>query len=226
MNKNRLPNIPEFIKRSRLALGKTQEDFADMHHCTKGNVSGWENGRHEPPYAILLNISKTSGVPLPDIDCPDDMYFPPSRLALRENYVRFDLLNVIAAAGSGAAEMEPLEVIEQIDVLESWATSHIGGDLSRIKLISARGTSMEGSIKNGEVLFVDSRVRAYDSDGIYIIARDGDIQVKRLQRLHGNVLAIISDNPAYESEKLTADEMNTVTICGRVLASLSINRFW
>jgi phage repressor protein C with HTH and peptisase S24 domain len=76
------------------------------------------------------------------------------------------------------------------------------------------------------VLFVDSTVRAYDGDGIYIIARGNDVQVKRLQKLNGDVLAIISDNRAYESERLTGEDAESVVICGRVLAAWTIRKFW
>lgn len=141
-------------------------------------------------------------------------------------YISLDLLNVEAAAGDGCNGLEFPEVVQRINVLESWAHSALGGDLSRIKLITAHGTSMQGTIENGDVLFVDATVRAYDGDGIYVITRGNDVQVKRLQKLHGNVLAIISDNKAYETERLTGNEANSVIVCGRVLGAWSLRKFW
>jgi phage repressor protein C with HTH and peptisase S24 domain len=146
--------------------------------------------------------------------------------ASKPDYVSFDMLNVEASAGDGRSMMEFPEVVQRVNVLESWARTALGGDLSRVKLISARGTSMQGTIENGDVLFVDSTVRAYDGDGIYVIARGGDVQVKRLQKLHGDVLAIISDNRAYESERLTGEDANAVVICGRVLSAWTLRKFW
>lgn len=146
--------------------------------------------------------------------------------ARKPGYVSFELLNVEAAAGAGLVAPENPEVLQRVNVLESWARTALGGDLSRIKLISARGTSMQGTIENGDVLFVDATVRSYDGDGIYVIARGGDVQVKRLQKLHGDVLAIISDNRAYESERLTGDDANAVVVCGRVLAAWTLKKFW
>ena len=57
--------IPGYIKKARLAMQMTQDQFAAEFNCTKSNVSGWEKGRHEPPYRILRAIAKISGVPLP-----------------------------------------------------------------------------------------------------------------------------------------------------------------
>lgn len=145
----------------------------------------------------------------------------------KSNYISFDLLDIEAAAGFGKRASEFPEIIQQINVLESWAKTVLGGDLSRIRLISANGTSMHGTIENGDVLFVDSAITAYDGEGIYVIARDsGDIQVKRLQKLHGNMLAIISDNKLFDSEKLGEEEANSVRVCGRVLAAWTLKKFW
>jgi len=141
-------------------------------------------------------------------------------------YISFELLDVRAAAGDGSAAVDSPEVVQQINVLEDWACTALGGNLSRIRLISAHGTSMQGTIENGDVLFVDSSIRTYDGDGIYVIARGGDVQVKRLQKLHGDVLAIISDNKLFDSEKITSDAANTIQVCGRVLASWTLKRFW
>lgn len=122
----------------------------------------------------------------------------PSSKPLRSsvNYITFELLSIEASAGHGVVQMEFAEVIREIEVLESWARETLGGDLGRIKLITARGTSMQGTIENGDILFVDSTVRRYDGDAIYIIARAGNVHVKRLQALNGDTLAVISDNRA------------------------------
>lgn len=48
----------------------SQEQFGQLLGRTKGNVSAWEKGRHEPSYEQLRQISKRSGVPLPGIVLP------------------------------------------------------------------------------------------------------------------------------------------------------------
>lgn len=143
-------------------------------------------------------------------------------------YIRFDRLDIQAAAGGGQLVDSHPEVIEQIDVLEQWAREHFDGMLfNRIRVISARGTSMSGTIENGDVLFVDISVNHYDSEAIYVISRPYvGIQVKRLQMLGGGRLAIISDNPKNMPEYVDNDEMNSIRICGRVLASWTLKRLW
>ena len=143
-----------------------------------------------------------------------------------EKYLQFELLDVQASCGPGIVATDHQEVVERLDVLESWAQANLGGDLSRIKLITAKGTSMQGTVENGDVLFVDASVRSYDGDGVYVIARGNDVQVKRLQKLHGDALAIISDNRLFAPEKLVGEAVDSLFVCGRVLASWSLKRLW
>lgn len=142
------------------------------------------------------------------------------------NEIVFDLLDIQAAAGNGHSAKDFPQVLQRVNVLESWARQALGGDLSRIKLITANGTSMQGTIENGDVLFVDVTIRHFDGDGIYVISRFNEIQVKRLQRLHGKKLAIISDNKENLPETLNAQEANEVVVCGRVLAAWNLKRLW
>lgn len=148
--------------------------------------------------------------------------------AAESGYIRLELLDVDSASGSGIAAKDLPEILTRVDVLESWVRSTIGvgGDLSSVKLITSHGISMQGSIQNGDILFVDSSVRNYDADGLYVISRDGRMQVKRLQKKHNGVLAILSDNKEFEPEHLDAKEAEAVQICGRVLAAWTVKRFW
>lgn len=64
MEKNR-SDVAIFIAEARKSLQMTQEVFGEAIGYTKGNVSQWEKGKYEPPYHVLREISKMSGIPLP-----------------------------------------------------------------------------------------------------------------------------------------------------------------
>lgn len=141
--------------------------------------------------------------------------------------IHFELYDIQASAGPGRTIKEHPQVLRQVSVLESWARQTLGNrDFSNVKLITANGTSMQGTIENGDVLFVDISVKQFDGDGIYVISRSDELHVKRLQRLHGMRLAIISDNKSNKTETLNAQEANEVIICGRVLATWNLKRLW
>lgn len=78
------------------------------------------------------------------------------------------------------------------------------------------GDSMEPTLHDGEpVVFVKGFVKG---DGIYVLAVNGELFVKRLEfnRIL-NVLRIISDNPKYPPTELGMDALEGVRILGKVV---------
>lgn len=68
--------ISAWIKASRLAAEMTQTELGDALGVTKGNVSAWENGRHEPSYSQMLKIAELTKSRLPLAPVPGDWPFP------------------------------------------------------------------------------------------------------------------------------------------------------
>lgn len=81
-------------------------------------------------------------------------------------------------------------------------------------VLEARGDSMEPSISDGDLLLVDeadSRI----IDGVFAFLLDDEARVKRFRRrLDG--ISIISDNSIYDAEELATDQLDRITIIGRV----------
>ncbi|MEX3961058.1 S24 family peptidase [Paraburkholderia sp. EG286B] len=57
-----------WIRAARKKAALTQEQLGERLGVTKGNVSAWENGRHEPSYAQIQEIAALSNMPLPDTE--------------------------------------------------------------------------------------------------------------------------------------------------------------
>lgn len=57
--------IKDWIKAARLHAHLTQEEPGDKLGLTKGNLSAWENGRHEPGFRQIIKIGKITQYPLP-----------------------------------------------------------------------------------------------------------------------------------------------------------------
>ncbi len=56
--------MKSWIRLARKKAGLTQEQLAEALGLTKGNVSAWENGRHEASFAQLTAIAEMSGLPI------------------------------------------------------------------------------------------------------------------------------------------------------------------
>lgn len=64
--------IEEWVKAARQHKGWTQQQLADKVARTKANVSGWENGLHEPSIAQLLLVASLTGYPFALLAWPFD----------------------------------------------------------------------------------------------------------------------------------------------------------
>lgn len=142
-----------------------------------------------------------------------------------EGYVRFPLLEGFVAAGGGGYVPDYPEVVRYVDVAEDWAEQNIRAPRSAVRVITARGDSMTGDINDGDVLFVDSRVRAFDADSLYVMNWQGRPLVKRLQLRRDGSVIIRSTNPAYDPEVVPPGEIDQLYISGRVLAAWGFKKF-
>ncbi|WP_321913540.1 S24 family peptidase [Paraburkholderia sp. J11-2] len=58
--------IKLWIRAARKKAALTQEQLGERLGVSKGNVSAWENGRHEPSYAQIQEMAALANLPLPD----------------------------------------------------------------------------------------------------------------------------------------------------------------
>lgn len=142
-----------------------------------------------------------------------------------DDHIRFERLDVIAALGDGYINNETAEVVDFVHVDKAWAREKLGGNLSRIQVITARGDSMQGTIEDGDVLFVDTSVRSFEGEGVYLLSFADGLKAKRLQASVGGGLLVISDNPLYRTETIEGDGLEKLTICGKVRGAWHLSGF-
>jgi len=136
--------------------------------------------------------------------------------AIGNGFVMVPRYDVEASAGPGALTSEE-NVIDYMAFQAGWVRRALGVDPNCLALISAKGDSMEPTIRAGDLLLIDTGVNQVEDDAIYIIVLDGHLMVKRLQRFIGGVVSVKSDNAAYVEQTLSADELAAyAVIAGRV----------
>ena len=140
----------------------------------------------------------------------------------QKGYIQLTLLDVKAEAGNGFDNNDYPKSVKLIEVSEKWAKNKLGHNLESISVITASGDSMQPTFNSGDWLFVDQAINFYEDDGVYVYMSTEGLKVKRLQKLVNGELLIISDNPKYASETLKSDEIDSVKICGKVVATLRV----
>ena len=142
----------------------------------------------------------------------------------RPGFIRIELMNKPAVAGSSEDDQTDLEPLKMIDVSEDWARKKFGNAIRKIRLFWAKGDSMEPTISDGDLLFVNVSKNYYDGEGIYVISSNvGGFRVKRLEVLLTGELSIISDNPRYKPQIISEDNQDIVRIDGSVVARWTLD---
>lgn len=130
-----------------------------------------------------------------------------------DEVIMVPLLDIRVAAGPGNL-VESEAVLERVPIPAFLLRRIVRVDPNSLVLVSATGDSMEPTIREGEMLLVDTSVHDVGDAGIYIVVIDSEASVKRVQRVPGARLAIRSDNPAYEP--IVVDAQTEARIAGRV----------
>ncbi len=209
----------------------TQQQLADFAGVSKGLVGQWFNGSTGLGAKPLSAFDKKTNFSINWLaDGTGDKYkthvLPAITESESEDRIRFPRLNAEATCGAaGTINDHYIEIVDYVTVAAAWAREKLGGNLNKIQVITARGDSMEPTIENGDVMFVDTAVEAFEGDGLYLLWYIDGLKAKRLQSTVGGGLMIISDNSSYRTETVRGEDLNAVRIIGRIRGAWRLSQF-
>lgn len=131
------------------------------------------------------------------------------------DFAMIDAYDIEASAGNGTVAREE-EVIGRFAFRRSWLNRK-GLSPATLVIITAKGDSMEPTVRSGDILLVDKNITRLASDGIYLIERDNEVYCKRLQKLFNGGVSIMSDNEKYKPQELDQSEAEQLNVTGRVV---------
>ena len=129
----------------------------------------------------------------------------------RGEWVDVPRLPLGASAGPGALALEELP-IGAFRFSARWLRQQ-GLDPAQLSAIRVEGDSMEATLRDGDEILVDRTPRPLH-DGIHVVRTGDALLVKRLDTGRPGVIALVSDNPAYQTLELPPEE---VQVIGRVV---------
>ena len=208
----------------------TQQQLADFAGVSKGLVGQWFNGSTGLGAKPLSAFDKKTRFSINWLtEGTGDKYkthvLPAITESESEDRIRFPRLNAEATCGAGTINDHHIEVVDYVTVASAWAREKLGGNLNKIQVITARGDSMEPTIENGDVMFVDTAIEAFEGDGLYLLWYIDGLKAKRLQSTVGGGLMIISDNSSYRTETVRGEDLNAVHIIGRIRGAWRLSQF-
>ena len=214
------------IKMIREQKSLTQQQFAEYLGMAQGFLSELERGRYKPRKPLLLAISYlykinyewliTGKGEKEEAEKPLVLHEPEAKYeessTTYDEFVYVPQMKSLISAGGGLIPDTMIEM--KIAFKRDWIQRK--GNPENMSLIRATGDSMEPTLKPGDIVLIDhSRNDVDPHGGIYAIAVDGQIMIKRLQILYpSKKIKIISDNGKYESTEVDSDHLN---INGKVI---------
>jgi phage repressor protein C with HTH and peptisase S24 domain len=124
------------------------------------------------------------------------------------------------AEGAAAGPPDPAvprPAAEFIAFRHDWVRAVLGIQPEDLIMETAVGESMRPTIRNGDLLLVDTTDRTVSSFGVYVLEIGGERLVKRVQRKLDGSLVLISDNDTYQPDQVTGAMLEDVTVIGRVV---------
>lgn len=221
-----------FSERLRIAIGdKSIRSFAAECGISYGAMHKYFSGTTQPTLDNLVILSKTLNVSIEWLATGfnrEAMSYPVAldstnhALDVRGNevdlseFVFVPRYNVQAAAGYGSWNDNESPMFT-VSFRKYWITNHLKADPKMLSVISVTGDSMEGVLNDKDVILINHGDKE-PREGIYVLRLDGQLIVKRVQRMPGSELYITSTNPAYKPYSIKLDNIpDDFDVVGRVV---------
>ncbi|CNI59933.1 Uncharacterized HTH-type transcriptional regulator HI_1476 [Yersinia frederiksenii] len=137
--------------------------------------------------------------------------------------VKLRQLEVFASAGNGYINNEFPAVISSIEIPEDKIYELFGRkSLDGIHLMNVDGDSMMPTLNPRDLLFIDTKIDHFNGDGVYVFNFEDSTFVKRLQKVKGRRLSVLSDNDKYPPFFIEANEMNELYFFGKLIKHLPL----
>lgn len=175
-------------------------------------------------YGLKAVGERLAAVELLDLSGPKSTQFPSTSDVTDLNMPgmisipRYDEVRPSAGHGSVATSELPTT---RVAFERNWLID-LGIAAESAVILPAQGDSMEPTIMNGSPMLVDTSKKEVRNGFIYVFDIDGDLVVKRIERLPDGSFDLISDNSnRYPTRTLTRETVATMTVVGRVYAAVS-----
>ncbi len=123
--------------------------------------------------------------------------------------------DIRASAGGGAEVFD--EHFETITLDEKIMRSMVGFGNTALEAIHVDGESMEPTLQDGSIVFIDRTQTDINRDGIFIASTTAGLFIKRIRQRADGMVELISDNKNYSPELLSPEE---VSIVGKVVGNI------
>lgn len=215
--------IGRFPERLEQAMrGRSAREFARASGISDASVRDYLRGDSYPSLDRLDAIAAAAGVsakwlavgdgtPEPGISEDKGAY----AVGSTGYFSLVPVYDVVVSAGHGTIA-EDGSPSRHLAFRRDWLVSH-GLSTKDLAVIEVRGDSMSPTINPGDTVLVNTSDVQIGADAIYVLRLDGHLYAKRCQRGLDGSVRVISDNPAYQEQTISASNLADLHVVGRVV---------
>lgn len=192
-------------------VGGTGE-AAKIASVARDTVNNWRKEGVALPFQKMLKLTERAGLSMDWLAGAPEASTP-----LGDNdYALIPALSVEASAGSGSVAAEE-DAGGLLAFRRDWLR-RVGISPVSARALKARGDSMEPTIRDGDLLLIDTSIDRVLDEGIYVVVVAGLALVKRLGIRRDGTVTLKSDNAAlYREELIPPHETGDLIVAGRVM---------
>lgn len=211
------------VKQRRLHLGYSQEELAKMVGVTQSAIQALEqrDSKSSRNASKLANALQTTVSWLEEGRGDVEIQ---SLVKVQEDTVRIESHDHVAfSMGVGMSVDQGQYEVKSFETSRSWVRSKLSkvSAMENVKIITGLGDSMSGLYEDGDALFCDTGVSKVDIDAVFAFRYHDELYIKRVQRIPGGRLKMISDNPKYEPFVVDHADRDDFQVLGRIVGTLN-----
>lgn len=196
-------------------LGKSHSQISQLKNRSKHSTTGKPRGIGDD---LAREIEERLRKPHGWMDAADisDGYIVD--VARRSDDVRIEQWDAAGAMGASLVLKEQPGVIHGWTVSRDWLHHNVKQQVSAVNnlaIVTGFGDSMRPMFNPGDPLLIDIGVKTVEFEGVYFFRVDNEGFIKRLQRVPGVGLRVLSENSRYEAWTVKSDM--DFEVFGRVL---------
>ena len=210
--KNVIAKLKEIISEEKKVKKVFDKDVADALAIPQTTFATMKK-RNSIPFKEILEFCANKRLSI------NWLFFDQAIDMLEEETARFFQVHyfsdIRASAGGGAFNFD--DNYEVLSVDKTIMNSMVPTSNKALDAINVDGESMEPTLQDGSIVFIDREQNNINKDGIFIAATTAGLFIKRIRQRADGMVELISDNKAYSPEIITAQE---VEIVGRVVGNV------
>lgn len=217
------------VLRALMSLHKdTSYSLGEKSGVPQSTISRFLAGTHgEPRSSTLKKIANVYQINESQLrgDVPIDSFDNDMINNANKSCVIYQYKDVGGAMGTGIMLKDQPGQITQLMVTDEWMHKNVPANTGEQNLyvVTGFGDSMRGMFNSGDPLLIDAGIKTVEYDGVYFFRVGEEGFIKRLQRIPGDGIRVISKNTDYESWTISKDM--DFEVFGRVLKVWQSEKF-